>query len=280
MRSSTKQTLATFTLGKILYNEGRLDDAQLFLKTAIEQAKLFGSRLHEEEASILLDQVTAKILLNLANNKNQALKIMIGLVILALMGLTGISLLVYYQLKKVRIREALVQEKYQHLDSINKRLFEDAQIKEKYIGYFFKIISGYILKLEKIKRNTERKLKVQDYDELLKLAGEINIKKERDDLFYTFDNIFVKLFPNFVKSFNALLNTEDQIWPKDHEILNTNLRVFALMRLGINDSQTIADILETSISTIYTYKNRIKSKSLVDGNDFYRVIMDIKFGGM
>lgn len=109
------------------------------------------------------------------------------------------------------------------------------------------------------------------------MAKEIDIKQERENLFYTFDSIFLKLFPNFITAFNSLLKPEDRIWPKDNEILNTNLRVFALMRLGIKDSQTIANILETSISTIYTYKNRIKAKALVHGNDFYDVIMDIKF---
>ena len=139
------------------------------------------------------------------------------------------------------------------------------------------MISGYILKLEKIKRKTERKIKIKSYEELLHLANEIDIKYERDVLFHTFDGIFLKLFPNFITAFNALLKPEDQIWPKDNEVLNTNLRIFALMRLGIKDNQTIANILESAVSTIYTYKIRIKSKALVPSDDFENKIMEIKF---
>lgn len=280
LRSATNQTLAAFTLGNIFFEEGNLEDAELMLNVALQQARLYGSTIHEGETLTVLDKVEAKKILNSAVEKNRTLIVMIVLVTVALIGIGFVSLIVYNSLKKVRIREAAVQEKYQHLDKINKRLLEDAYIKEEYIGHFFNIISGYILQLEKIKRQTERKLKAKSYEELLQLAKEIDIKQERENLFYTFDSIFLKLFPNFITAFNSLLKPEDQIWPKDHEILNTNLRVFALMRLGIKDSQTIANILETSISTIYTYKNRVKTKALVQGNDFYDVIMDIKFGDL
>lgn len=117
----------------------------------------------------------------------------------------------------------------------------------------------------------------ENYKELSEIAKGIDIKKERTSLFHTFDNIFLKLFPNFISSFNALLKEEDQIIPKKTEVLNTSLRIFALVRLGIKDSQTIANILENTISTIYTYKFRIKSKAIIQGEEFDRMIMEIKF---
>lgn len=277
IRSSTKQTLAIFTLGKILFEQGNLADAELLLSEAMAQAKFYGNRLRERESLAILTQVSAQQLIASENKKNKALVFLIGLVSVALIGVAFIFFIVYTRLKKVRIREVSVQQAYKHLDNKNKKLLEDAKIKEEYIGYFFNVISGYILKLEKIKRNTERKLKIKNDDDLLQIAKEIDIKQERENLFYTFDKIFLKLFPNFITSFNSLLKPEDQIWPKDNEVLNTNLRVFALMRLGIKDSQTMANILETSISTIYTYKNRIRSKALVQGDDFEKKLMDVKF---
>ncbi|RYE12037.1 MAG: hypothetical protein EOP45_23595 [Sphingobacteriaceae bacterium] len=165
----------------------------------------------------------------------------------------------------------------QYLDKINKRLIEDTHIKEEYIGYFFDVISKYIIRLEKIKRHTERKVKAKNYEELIQIANEIDIKQERHNLFYTFDNTFLKLFPNFITRFNSMLKPEDQIWPKYNEVLNTNLRIFALLRLGIKDNQTIANILESSISTIYTYRKRVKAKALVNGDDFELKIMEIQF---
>jgi hypothetical protein len=162
------------------------------------------------------------------------------------------------------------------LEKINDRLTEDTHIKEEYIGYFFNVISGYILKLEKLKRNIERKISTKKYDDILLSVNEINIKKERETLFYTFDHIFLKIFPNFITLFNSLLKKEDQVWPKDNEVLNTDLRIFALMRLGINDNETIANILEYSVNTIYVYKMRIKAKALVPSDQFDHKIMDIK----
>jgi uncharacterized membrane protein len=138
------------------------------------------------------------------------------------------------------------------------------------------MISSYILKLEKLKRNIERKIITKKYEDILISINEINIKKERETLFYNFDHIFLKIFPNFIAEFNSLFKKEDQIWPKDHEVLNTDLRIFALTRLGINDNQTIANILEYSVSTIYVYKMRIKAKSIVPGEQFDNTIMAIK----
>lgn len=91
------------------------------------------------------------------------------------------------------------------------------------------------------------------------------------------DTIFLTMFPNFIASFNALLQEEDQIWPTSGETLNGTVRIFALMRLGITGHEAIAKILDYSVSTIYTYKARIKSRALVPANDFERKIMEIEF---
>lgn len=277
IRSSTKQTLAAFTLGKQLFNTGNIDDAILILQEALSQASYYGNKPQQREVTAILTQALAQKLIHSENRKNQILTILIIVAVVILTGLALVSYMVYSRLKQVKIREQLVQQRNQQLDHINKKLLEDGRIKEEYIGYFFNVISGYILKIEKIKRNTERKLKGKNYEELLQIAREIDIKAERENLFYTFDHIFLKLFPNFIITFNSLLKPEDQIWPKENELLNTNLRIFALNRLGISDTQTIANILETAVSTIYTYKNRIKSKALVHGSEFDHQIMGIQF---
>lgn len=277
IRSSTKETLAIFTLGKLLFKQGNIEDAEILLTEALDQAQFYGNRLHKIEIVAILTTLAAQKLINSENEKNRALTFLLTVLCITIIGTIAIALLLYSRLKRVRLREAVVRERNLQLDNINKKLSEDAHIKEEYIGYFFNIISGYILKMEKIKRNTERKIKAKNYEELLQLTKEIDIKQERETLFYTFDNIFLKLFPNFIATFNSLLKPEDQIWPKDNEVLNTNLRIFALMRLGIKDNQTIANILESAVSTIYTYKIRIKSKALIQGDDFDNKIMEIKF---
>lgn len=277
IRSSTKQTLAVFRLGMGMLEKGKLDDAELLLKEAKAEAQFFGGQLQEREVTEALTQLAAQKLIRSENERIDVLMVLITAVTIALAGIAVISYKVYQRLKEVRQREMAVKEKYDQLGKTNKQLQEDALIKEEYIGQFFHLISGYISRLEKLKRGTEHKLKIKNYEELMLLAKDIDIKKERADLFYTFDTIFLKLFPNFIQAFNALLKPEDQIWPKSGEILNVNLRIFALMRLGIRDNQTIANILESTLSTVYTYKNRIKGKALFHGDDFDNKIMEIKF---
>jgi hypothetical protein len=137
------------------------------------------------------------------------------------------------------------------------------------------VISGYILQLEKIKRTIDMKLTIKKYDDIQIIIDKINIKKDRDNLFYTFDHVFIKIFPHFIQDFNALFNKEDQIWPDENEVLTTDLRIFALIRMGISDTETIAKILEYSEKTIYVYKMRIKAKA-INPAEFDHSLMAIK----
>ena len=86
---------------------------------------------------------------------------------------------------------------------------------------------------------------------------------------------FLKLFPDFIERFNDLFAPEDKIQLKDQEFLNTDLRIFALIRMGIHENEKIARILEYSVNTINTYKTRIKNKSLVPNEVFEQRIMEI-----
>jgi hypothetical protein len=282
IRSSTKETLAIFKLGQQLYLDGNLKDAYTFIEQAMDDAQYYDARLRKIEIGAVLPLVAAHKIITaeneknrMENEKNKFLIYFLSIAVVAVL-ITLVSFIVFIQLKRLKVKEGIIEEKNIQLEKINDKLSEDAHIKEEYIGYFFNLISGYILKLEKIKRNVERKIAIKKYDDLLLSINEINIKKERDTLFYTFDHVFLKIFPNFITLFNSLLKKEDQIWPKDNEVLNTDLRIFALMRLGINDNETIANILEYSVNTIYVYKMRIKAKALVPSDQFDHKIMAIK----
>lgn len=275
IRSSTKETLAIFKLGEEMYHDGNVRDAYIFIQQAMDDAEYYGARLRKIKIGAVLPVVAAQKIIVMENDKNRFLIYFISIAVVAVL-IAFISFIEFNQLKKLKAKEKIIEEKNIQLETINGKLTEDTRIKEEYIGYFFNAISGYILKLEKIKRSVERKLATKKYDDILLTVNEINIKKERDALFYTFDHIFLKIFPNFITEFNSLLKKEDQIWPKDHEVLNTDLRIFALMRLGINDNEAIANILEYSVNTIYVYKMRIKAKALVPSDKFDYKLMDIK----
>lgn len=275
IRSSTKETVAIFKLGQELYRQGNTKDAYVFIQEALDEAQFYGARLRKIKIAAVLPIIAAQKILIAENEKNKFLVYFLSIAVVAIL-IALVSFIVFIQLKRVKEKERIIEDKNVQLEKINNKLIEDTHIKEEYIGYFFNVISGYILKLEKLKRSIERKVTTKKFEDILVSVNEINIKKERENLFYTFDHVFLKIFPNFISTFNSMFKKEDQIWPKDNEVLNTDLRIFALMRLGINDNETIANILEYSVNTIYVYKMRIKAKSLVPGDQFDHRIMDIK----
>jgi DNA-binding CsgD family transcriptional regulator len=115
--------------------------------------------------------------------------------------------------------------------------------------------------MDHIQKTTLHKIITKKTEEVIASLKRYNVKEERERLFRQFDEIFIKLFPTFVSDFNMLFPEENRTTIKKGEILNTELRIFALHRLGIQDSNQIADFLELSVTTIYSYKTRIKSKS-------------------
>jgi hypothetical protein len=274
IKSSTKETVALFTLAEQLYKNGNIKDAYNFIQLAKADADYYGARQRKIQIGAILPLVAAEEL-----NHSEKEKQTILMYLLAITGLASLVILflvmIYKQLGKLKHKEKIIEDKNIQLKDINYKLVEDAHIKEEYIGQFFKIISGYILKLEKLKMSVDTKLSIKKYDDIRLIINNINIKKEREILYHSFDHIFLKIFPNFISVFNSLFEEKDQIWPQEHEVLNTDLRIFALIRMGINDNETIAKILEYSVNTIYVYKMRIKAKS-INPDQFEQRIMDIK----
>ncbi|ASU33365.1 DUF6377 domain-containing protein [Mucilaginibacter xinganensis] len=275
IRSSTKETLAAFKLGELLYKNGNMVDAYTFIQQAMDDAEYYGARLRKIKIGSVLPTVAAQKLILMEKEKNKVLVYLLSITAVSALVLL-VFFIIFIQLKRLKAKEKIIEEKNVQLELINEKLGEDARIKEEYIGYFFNVISGYVLKLEKLKRSIDRKLVTKKYDDIQLVIDEINIKKERETLFYTFDHTFLKIFPNFITTFNSLFKKEDQIWPKDNEVLNTDLRIFALNRMGISDNETIASILEYSVKTIYVYKMRIKAKSIYPSDQFEQRLMASK----
>jgi len=275
IQSSTKETVALFWLAELLYKTGDIKNVYVYLEQALADAEFYGARQRKIQIGTLLPIVAAEKLNYIEREKTRFLIYLASIAALALL-VIWFSVMLSKQLKKLKIKEKIIDDKNVQLEKINERLTEGTKIKEEYIGYFFNVISGYILQLEKLKRSIDTKLAIKKYDDIQIIIDKINIKKDRDNLFYTFDHVFIKIFPNFIDDFNALFRKEDQIWPKEHEVLTTDLRIFALMRMGINDTETIAKILEYSEKTIYVYKMRIKAKAIIPGDQFDHHIMEIK----
>ena len=275
VRTSTYRALALLNLGTALHAQGQIDEAYFFLQQALLQADSFGGRMQRYQITHMLSTVAAEKN-TLAQKERQRFIIYITCVIGFAVIASLIGFIVFVQLKTLRAADQTIKEANRILEQKNQQLWEEGRIKEEYIGYFFSELSRNIIKLDKFKINAQRKLKAGNADELMRLLEQIDISSERVEFFATFDRIFLKLFPDFVESVNSMFSKEDRIQPKSPGSLTAQLRIFALMRLGINKNEMIASILQYTVNTVYTYRFRAKSKALVSGEDFELRIMGIQ----
>ncbi len=157
--------------------------------------------------------------------------------------------------------------------STNRSLDESNKMKELYIGRFLSLCSTYIDKTETLRRNIKKRVKTQDLSGLARLAE--SKTEEWDDFYRNFDSAFLKLFPNFVAEFNALLRPEERVEVSPNGSLGTSIRIFALIRLGIDDSSRIAEFLHYSVNTIYNYRAKVKNGAYGDREEFEKRVKEI-----
>lgn len=155
------------------------------------------------------------------------------------------------------------------LKDVNLQLRESNDVKEEYIGYVFSICSNYISKLDEYRKNINRKIKANRIDEAKALTDTPAMaQNELKEFYQNFDAIFLHVYPGFVKDFNVLLRPEERIVLKEGEQLNTELRIYALVRLGINDSVKIAEFLHCSPQTVYNNRLKTRNKSDIPKGEF------------
>lgn len=150
------------------------------------------------------------------------------------------------------------------------------KVKEEYIARYLNRCRNYLETLIGYRRNTLRLLKERRTDELMKsLKSEAVIKEEQDKFYDDFDQAFLTLFPDFIQKFNNLLQPEFRIQPRHDKRLTTELRIFALIRLGVTDTTQIAHFLNFSLATVYNYRSKMRNKSLNDPTDFERAVSEL-----
>lgn len=173
-----------------------------------------------------------------------------------------------------------LSQRYTDLSEANRYLNDSNRVKDVYIGKFLSICSEYIDKLDNYRIKINRKLKAGQQADLLRMTGSDQLKEDELKAFFNnFDDIFLRLFPTFIRDFNALLRPGEQIVPTEQNRLNTDLRIFALIRLGIDESSRIAEFLRYSPNSIYSYRTRIKNKAAGNREDFERLVKEIGIEG-
>ena len=268
LHMSVREYAALQKLGWQLYKQGNLERAYNYLRCSMNDAFDCNSRLRFAEIKDY-SIVVNKAYIDMQNQKYVTMRrTVIVTVMLVVVMLASIIMLVYW-MKKLQRMKRLLAENNEQLTITNHNLAITGKIKEAYIGRYLSHCVEYIEKLDQYRRSLVKLAMASKIEELFKtLRSEKFIKEERENFYKEFDRSFLDLFPNFVNDFNQLLPEDQRTYPKPDELLNTELRVFALIRLGVTETANIAYFLGYSLSTVYNYRSRFRLKAL-HGKDLF-----------
>jgi hypothetical protein len=282
IQSATKETVASYQLADYLYQKGDIKNAYIYIKQAMDDATFYGALHRQVKISSILPIIEAQWI-NQIEHQKKLLYMYSFIITLLVLFVIVFAVIIFRQLKKLRIADDIIkaanislQENNLALEQLNTNLSTANKIKNEYIGYYFNINSIYIEKLESFQKSIDKKLSSKRYEDAQAAVKSLNLENERHLLFHTFDKVFLRLFPDFINKFNALFNEGEEIVILEGQLLSTEHRIFALIRMGIHDNDRIAKLLGYSVNTIYSYKNRIKNRSFIANDDFEDHIMAIE----
>lgn len=285
-----KEYISLRRLATILYEEGDLKRAYKYMRRSLNDAVLCNARLRTIEVTHTLPVIDKAYQLEKEKGEKRLRYVLIGISVLSLI-LMYLLCYVRKQMRKlttarnelekaneqlkllnadinsmnIRLQETNSQLSGANglLQEMNQSLSEANNIKVYYITRFMTECSAYIDKLDNYRRLLNKKSVTGKIEDLFKiLKSSTFIETELTAFYVRFDETFLCLFPSFVEEFNMLLPKQEWIVPKKEGSLTTELRIYALIRLGINDSEQIASFLRYSKATIYSYRSRIRLKSL------------------
>lgn len=280
MKSAVREYVALRQLAFLLYKEGDLERSYRFLTIAVDDATKCNARQRIIELNAFYPVIN-----NIYVDKIQSQKRMLtwAILIITVLTLVLLALLTYTrkQMKKVAEARKTIQEAYERLNELNAELqksnrklhdanrdiAEISELKEVYIGRYMDQCLEYIDKLDLYRKSLGKLYNSGKTADLVKaLKSTTAIDNELKAFYDQFDQTFLSLFPTFVEDFNQLLQPQEAIIPKKEGSLTTELRIFALIRLGITDSDSIAKFLRYSLTTIYNYRTKVRNKAKGDRN--------------
>ena len=287
-------------IAEYLFKHGEIDRAYNYILYCSQKAMLFHNRVRIVKMSHLQNQIYKAYQ---EQSRTQQKRLQASLIAVSFLFLVLIGALLFIRKQMRRLKEAnlkldstnqklsvnmdalstahqrleevnmQLKDLNTQLQEVNDQLRESNYVKEEYIGYVFNICSTYISKLEEFRKNINRKLKVGQIEDVKAITdSSATASNELKEFYQNFDTIFLHLYPDFVGDFNALLLPEERIELKEGELLNTELRIHALIRLGITDSVKIADFLHCSAQTVYNNRLRTRNKSIIPKEDFINAV--------
>ena len=289
IRHAVMDQASLLALAEKLNDEGELTHSYHYIRFTWECNNRFNTRMRNWQIAPILNVIDSNYKEQLARNTQVLTTSVIVVSILAVM-LLGLLFFLHRRNKQLDVARQAVSDSNEKLAALNEelkstnaqlsdkndefallnsQLSESNRVKEEYIGRFMSLCSQYIDKIDDYRKMVNKKMKEKELDELYRLSKSTALKeKELDELYENFDSVFLHLFPNFVEDFNGLLQPEMRLKPRDDNRLPTEIRIFALIRLGFEDSSKIAEFLHYSVNTIYNYRARIKNGAIGNRESF------------
>lgn len=261
-------------LAMLLFQEGDVERAYNYISCSLEDINFGKSRYRIVDIAEYLPIIKAA---NDARVRAGERKVWAFLFVLSLLVVALVSAFFFIRQKNrklLKVKQSLaeqnsrLQELTENLTRMNGEIKESNRIKEEYIGLLFNICSEYIYKQEAMRKTLLKIVNTGTMGDISKmLNGQASLTEDFKLFINQFDTIFLSLFPDFVESFNKLLREEERVQMKEGELLTPELRIYALIRLGINDNSKIANFLHYSLQTVYNYRMKMRNKAIVPGKD-------------
>ncbi|WP_163175498.1 DUF6377 domain-containing protein [Bacteroides sp. 51] len=275
VRSAVKQNRSLRLLAEIRNNKGDIGRAYHYLDISLQDANFYNTRLRNSQIAEAIPIIQKEYQLQ---RDKQEFYLRTGILItsLCLLLILGIALYLRRKRRELSVARSQLMEINGELNTINKEvklkneelnhlttsLIESDRVKEKYIGHFLKLCSMYIQKIGDYQKLVNRKIKSGQIDDLYKMNSSTQyLLKESKDFYSQFDEAFLQIYPTFVEEFNMLLKDDQRFTLKEGDLLNVELRIYALIRLGIKDSSQIAEFMGYNPVTVYTYRTKVKSRA-------------------
>ena len=290
---STKESLALIKLSESLFKKKELQTASSLVKKAYEDAVFYGAQQRKLQVGAILPLIEKEIIESIERERKRLYIQYVGAIVFSILMIIFL-VVTFIQFKRIQKARKMISEAHFELEKtnaqltkvndyinarnteierINNRLSEANKINEEYIGFFFTQYDDVFEKFNEFIANIEKDIDNSDYAKAKNRVSKYDLKKEKEKLLHNFDTAFISLFPNFISEFNALMKDGNQIQLKPNQILNKELRIFALIRLGIRHNEKIAQILGYSVNSIYNYKTTIRNKSIVENEAFDKKLL-------
>lgn len=289
IKTATKEYISLRDLAVLLYEEGDINRSYRYMKRSLEDALFCNARLRTLEISNMMPIIDKAYQHEVESRQKTMLISLLSICGLSILLIIAVSY-IYLQMRRISAARAELADANLQLKELNSELtiintklkytnealHETNIIKEKFIGHYMAQCFVYLNKIDEYRRQLNR----------LAISGKVNeifatikstkfIEKELKEFYNEFDHTFLQLFPTFIEEMGDLMTDNDELQLKHNEILNTGLRVFALIRLGIKDNEKISFFLRYSLSTIYNCKTKFRNKAKGVREEFENDVMKI-----